>query len=85
MLKRKLQPSHPGTILRELFMNERELTVTVLAEGLAMTRPNLSAIVNGRAGISPEVAVKLSAAFGNEATFWLNLQTTYDLWHAEKK
>jgi addiction module HigA family antidote len=85
MLKRGLQPSHPGIILRELFMEERSLTITKLAGGLGMTRANLSAIVNGRAGISPEVAVKLSAAFGNTAAFWLNLQKNYELWHAEKK
>jgi len=85
MLKRALPPSHPGTILRELFMKERELTITELSKGLGMTRANLSAIVNERAGISPELAVKLSAAFDNNATFWTNLQTNYELWHAEKK
>lgn len=85
MLKRGLPPSHPGAVLRDLFMQERDLTVTTLAKGLGMTRANLSAIVNGRAGISPEVAVKLSAAFGNTAAFWLNLQTNYELWHAERK
>ncbi|WEK36016.1 MAG: HigA family addiction module antitoxin [Candidatus Pseudobacter hemicellulosilyticus] len=85
MVKRGLPPSHPGTILREIFMQERNLTVTELAEGLGMTRANLSAILNMRAGISPEVAVKLSEAFGNTAQFWINLQTNYELWHAEKK
>ena len=85
MLKRALPPSHPGAVLRELFMKERDLTITELAKGLGMTRANLSAIVNERAGISPELAVKLSAAFGNSATFWTNLQTNYELFHAEKK
>jgi addiction module HigA family antidote len=85
MLKRGLPPSHAGVILRELFMKERNLTITALAQGLGMTRANLSAVVNGHAGISPELAVKLSAAFGNTAAFWLNLQTTYDLWQAERK
>jgi addiction module HigA family antidote len=85
MLKRALPPTHPGAILSELFMKERDLTITELAKGLGMTRANLSAIINGRSGISPELAVKLSAAFGNSPTFWTNLQTTYELWHAEKK
>jgi len=85
MLKRTLPPAHPGTVLRELFMNERNLTITDLAKGLGMTRANVSAVVNGRAGISPEMAVKLSAAFGNSATFWTNLQTNFELWHAERK
>ena len=85
MLKRALPPAHPGTVLSELFMKERNLTITELAKGLGMTRANLSAVINERAGISPELAVKLSAAFGNSATFWTNLQTNYELWHAEKK
>jgi addiction module HigA family antidote len=85
MLKRKLPPAHPGAILRELFMKERNLTVTELAKGLKMTRANLSAIVNERAGISPELAVKLSEAFGNKAEFWVNLQNNYEMWHAEKR
>ena len=85
MLKRRLPPAHPGTVLRELFMNERNLTITDLAKGIGMTRANVSAVVNGRAGISPEMAVKLSAAFSNSATFWTNLQTNYELWHAERK
>lgn len=85
MLKRGLPPSHPGVILYELFMKERGLNITELAKGLGMTRANLSAIVNQRAGISPELAVKLSEAFGNSATFWVNLQSNYELWHAEKK
>lgn len=85
MSKRGLPPSHPGMVLRELFMNEHKLTITELAKGLGMTRANVSAVVNGRAGISPEMAVKLSAAFNTTALFWTNLQTTYELWHAERK
>ncbi len=82
---KKLPPVHPGEILREEFLKERNLTVTTLAKGLKVTRANLSAIINERAGISPEMAVKLSAAFGNSAQFWINLQKNYDLWFAEKK
>lgn len=85
MLKRALPPVHPGEILREDYIKERGLTVTEVARGLRITRPNLSNIVNERAGISPELAVKLSEAFGNTAQFWLNLQRNYDLWHAEQK
>lgn len=85
MLKRNLPPVHPGEILREEYIKERRLTVTEVAKGLGMARANLSAIVNERAGISPELAVKLSEAFGNTAEFWMNLQKNYDLWHAERK
>jgi antitoxin HigA-1 len=85
MLKRKLPPNHPGTVLKEMFIDERELTITEVAEGLGMARANLSAVVNGHTGISPELAVKLSEAFGNMPQFWINLQNNYELWHAEQK
>lgn len=85
MLKRNLAPLHPGEILRVEYIKERGLTVTEVAKGLGVARANLSAIVNERAGISPELAVKLSEAFGNTAQFWVNLQKNYELWHAEKR
>ena len=85
MLKRNLPPAHPGEILREEFLAPRNLTITEAAKGLHMTRANLSAICNERSGISPELAVKLSEAFGNTAQFWINLQSNYELWHAERK
>lgn len=83
--KRSLPPVHPGEILREDYIKERNLTVTEVAEGLQTTRTNLSKILNEKSGISPEFSVRLSEAFGNTAQFWLNLQRNYDLWHAEKK
>ncbi len=85
MLKRALPPSHPGEILKEMFLVERNLTITEVAKGLNMARANLSAVINGHMGVSPELAVKLSEAFGNSAQFWINLQNNYELWHAEKK
>ena len=85
MLKRALPPAHPGTVLQELFIKERNLTITELAKRLGMTRANVSAVINERAGIGSELAVKLSAAFGNSATFWTNLQTNYEIWPAEKE
>lgn len=84
-MTRNLPPVHPGEILREGYINERNLTVTEVAKGLGIARANLSAFVNERAGISPELAVKLSEAFGNTAQFWMNLQKNYELWHAERK
>jgi len=85
MLKRKLTPLHPGSILLEMFIKERDLTITEVAKGLNIARPNLSAVINGHLGISPELAIKLSEAFGNTAQFWVNLQNNYELWHAEQK
>jgi addiction module HigA family antidote len=85
MLKRNLPPVHPGEILREDYIKVRGLTVTEVAKGLGVARANLSAILNQRAGISPEMAVKLSEAFGNTTQFWVNLQKNYEVWHAERK
>lgn len=78
-------PPHPGEIIRALCLEPLELTVTDAAAALGVSRKTLSAILNGRAGISPEMAVRLSMAFGTSAESWLNLQTQYDLWHAEKR
>ena len=78
-------PPHPGEIIRSLCLEPLQLTVTDAAAGLGVSRKTLSAILNGRAGISPEMAVRLSMAFGTSAESWLNQQTQYDLWHAEKR
>lgn len=78
-------PPHPGEIIRALCLEPLELTVTDAAAALGVSRKTLSAILNSRAGISPEMAVRLSMAFGTSAETWLNLQTQYDLWHAEKR
>ena len=77
-------PPHPGEILRELCLEPLNITVTDAAEALGVSRKTLSAILNGRAGISPEMAVRLSIAFGTSAESWLNLQTQFDLWQAEQ-
>lgn len=77
-------PPHPGEILRELCLDPLGLSVTAAAEALGVSRKTLSAILNGRAGISPEMAVRLSIAFSTSAESWLNQQSQYDLWHAEQ-
>lgn len=85
MLNCKLPPVHPGEILKEEFIIPRGLTIKNLAEGLKINRTNLSHVVNEHAGISVELAVKLSKAFKNTPQFWINLQSNYDLWHAQQK
>lgn len=77
-------PPHPGEVLRELCLEPLGLTVTDAAEALGISRKTLSAILNGRAGISPEMAIRLSKAFGTSAESWLNQQMQYDLWVAEQ-
>lgn len=86
-LKRRhmYDPPHPGEVLRTLCFEPLGLTVTDAAAALGVTRKTLSAILNLRAGISPEMAVRLSIAFGTSAESWLNQQMHYDLWHAEQK
>jgi addiction module HigA family antidote len=77
-------PPHPGQVLRQLCLEPLGLTVTYMAEALGVSRKTLSAILNGRAGISPEMAVRLSIAFGTSSESWLNQQVQYDLWQAEQ-
>lgn len=77
-------PPHPGEILRELCLEPLGLTITEAADALGVSRKTLSAILNGRAGISPEMAVRLSIAFDTSAESWLSQQNQYDLWIAEQ-
>ena len=77
-------PPHPGEVLKELCLKPLNLTVTQAARALGVSRKTLSSILNGRAGISPEMAVRLSIAFNTSAESWLNQQLQYDLWKAER-
>jgi addiction module HigA family antidote len=77
-------PPHPGAVLRELCLRPLGITVTQTATALGVSRKTLSAILNGHAGISPEMAVRLSLAFNTTAESWLNQQLQYDLWQAER-
>lgn len=79
------KPPHPGKVLRQLCLEPLGLTVTQMAEALGVSRKTLSAILNERAGISPEMAVRLSIAFGTSSESWLNQQVQYDLWQAEQR
>ncbi len=78
-------PPHPGVIINTLCLEPLNVTVTEAAKALGVSRKTLSAILNGRAGISAEMAVRLSIAFGTSAESWMNQQTQYDLWHAEQR
>ena len=77
-------PPHPGEVLKELCLEPLGLTVTEAAKGLGVSRKTLSTIINGKAGISPEMAVRLSIAFNTSSESWLNQQSQYDLWRAEQ-
>jgi addiction module HigA family antidote len=78
-------PPHPGEVLRELCLEPLGVSVTEAANALGVSRKTLSSILNGRAGVSPEMAVRLSIAFGTSAESWLNQQLQFDLWRAEQR
>jgi len=78
-------PPHPGEVLRELCLEPLGLSVTRAAKALGVSRKTLSALLNGRTGISPEMAIRLSIAFDTSAESWLNQQTQYDLWQARQR
>lgn len=77
-------PPHPGAIIKELCLDPLELSVTDAARALGVSRKTLSCIINGKAGISPEMAVRLSIAFDTSSESWVNQQSQYDLWQAEQ-
>jgi addiction module HigA family antidote len=78
-------PPHPGEILRELCLRPLDMSVTKAAAALGVSRKTLSSILNGRSGISPEMAVRLSIAFDTTAESWLRQQLQYDLAQVETK
>ena len=77
-------PPHPGEVLRELYFAPLGLTVTRAARALKVSRKTLSAILNGRSGVSPDMAMRLSVALDTTPESWMNLQQQYDLWLARQ-
>lgn len=77
-------PAHPGRIVRHDCLEPLGLSVTEGAKVLGVTRQTLNNVVNGKAGISPEMAIRLSKAFGSTAETWLRMQLAYDLAAARK-
>ncbi|PCJ48299.1 MAG: addiction module antidote protein, HigA family [Gammaproteobacteria bacterium] len=77
-------PPHPGEVLNELCIKPVGASITDTAKALGVSRKTLSSIVNGRSGISPEMAIRLSIAFDTSAESWLHQQSQYDLWLAEQ-
>jgi antitoxin HigA-1 len=77
-------PPHPGEIIREFCIEPLNLSVTEAANALGVTRKTLSALLNGRSGISPEMALRLAKVFGRTPEGWLRLQLQFDLWKTEQ-
>jgi addiction module HigA family antidote len=77
-------PVHPGRIVRADCIEPLGLTITKAAKALGVTRQALNNVVNGKSGISPEMAIRLSKAFGSSPETWLRMQLAYDLAQARK-
>jgi addiction module HigA family antidote len=83
-------PAHPGELIRETLEGVhletgKKLTMQDVADGLNSTRKTISAIINGKQGVTPEMAIKLGKAFNTSPEFWLRVQDNYDLAQARKK
>ena len=78
-------PPHPGGIVRRQCLEPLGLTVTRAAEGLGVTRQTLSELVNERTGVSVEMAIRLSKAFGSTPETWLGMQMAWDLWQIRNR
>jgi len=78
-------PPKPGIFLNETVIKPLGLGVTETAQRLGMSRTALSRVLNGKAGISPDLAVQLERAGQSKARFWVNLQANYDLWQAANR
>lgn len=83
MRTRTRRPTHPGSVIRLDYMEPLGLSVTALAERLGVSRKHMSGIVNERAGVTPDMALRLSRAFGTTPGLWLNMQQILDLFEAQ--
>lgn len=82
-MSRMHNPAHPGEVLREWI--PEGITVTVAAEQLGVSRVMLSKILNGKAGVSADMALRLSAWLGTTPEVWVDMQSAWDLWQAEQR
>jgi addiction module HigA family antidote len=82
-MTRMHNPAHPGEVLREYL--PKKLPIGEVADRLGVSRQALSALLNGRAGVSAEMALRLEAALGTSAEMWVQMQAAYDLWQARQQ
>ncbi len=78
-------PPHPGGVLLRQWIQPLGISITRTAKHLGVSRKALSELVHEHTGVSPEMAVRLSIAFGTSAELWMNMQSNYELWHAEQR
>jgi antitoxin HigA-1 len=85
MTTRMYNPPHPGEILQDTVLAEDRISVSEFARKLGVSRVALSRVVNGKAAVSADMALRLAAALGGSAESWLQMQAAFDLWQAAKK
>ena len=81
----KRKPTHPGVILKNHYLQPLGVSVTEVAEKLGISRKTLSSIINGRASVTSDIALRLAKAFNTSPELWLNLQQKYNLWEAARE
>jgi addiction module HigA family antidote len=75
------EPLHPGVIIKDILIDNTDLTISEAANRLGITRTTLSRLLNQHAGVSPEMALRLSKLLSTSVDMWLNLQVQYDIWN----
>jgi addiction module HigA family antidote len=84
MIPKFRQPTHPGEILDEEFLKPLGMTQTALAEKMEVPVQRVNTLISGKRSVTPETALLLARSFDTSAQFWMNLQTNFDLWKAER-
>ncbi len=77
-------PPHPGEIIKGLWLDPANISITEASRALGVSRKTLSKIINGNGNVTPEMAVRLSITLGSSAESWIGHQTTYDIWQVEQ-
>jgi addiction module HigA family antidote len=83
-MKEGRAPTHPGGILKRLYVQPLNVSTVALAKAIGVSWKTISKLVNERGTITPEMTLRLSVAFNTTPQLWLNLQRNYDLWHAQR-
>lgn len=78
-------PLHPGIIIKDVLIDSTGLTISEAAQRLGITRTTLSRLLNQHAGISPEMALRLSKLLNTSIDMWVNLQAQYEIWHVKQR
>lgn len=79
------RPTHPGTILREMYLRPAGVSVAAFADAAGVSRKHASGLVNGRVRVTPEFALRIAIVLGTSAKFWLNLQSAVDIYDVRKR